>query len=62
MITKSTANYIAAASRDYCRDCTMFRKPSACTLVSGVINLNGHCDYFERKQRLPVRDRNASKT
>ena len=29
-----------------CHDCVHFQPPSGCSIVSGVINKNGVCNYF----------------
>ena len=56
MITKTKANYIEDAKKDFCKDCTMSRREATkCTLVEGVIAPQGHCDYFEAKNKLPTR-------
>jgi hypothetical protein len=33
-----------------CRECTMYRKPAACTLVKSPIKPEDVCMYFERKK------------
>jgi hypothetical protein len=50
MISKRVAEYQSSADTEHCRDCVMLRKPRACTLIIGVINLEGHCKYWEAKK------------
>ena len=54
-ITKAEANYFNGSPIEQCKDCSMFKPNSAaCTLVIGQIMPKGHCDYFDRKNKLPV--------
>ena len=53
-ISKQEANYRSVAKVEHCRDCDMFVKPAACTLVIGTIYPAGHCKYWEAKNKLPV--------
>lgn len=46
--TKADADYIDNADAEFCRDCTMFRKPNQCTAVEGDISRGGHCRFFDR--------------
>ena len=56
-ITKAEANYINSSPIQHCKDCTMYKASSnACSLVLGQIMPKGHCDYFELKNKLPVKD------
>ena len=55
MISKSKADYTENAKKDFCKDCTMSRREATkCKLVEGDIKPNGHCDYFEAKNKLPT--------
>lgn len=56
MITKEEAEYVDRALKDWCKDCTMFRKPISCTLVKGDIKRLGHCKYYEAKKGLPIKE------
>jgi hypothetical protein len=47
LATKHQANYRGGNSRYHCAICTMFVKPSACTVVRGHISPQALCDYFE---------------
>jgi hypothetical protein len=47
LATKHQANYRGGNSRYHCAICTMFVKPSACTVVRGHISPRALCDYFE---------------
>lgn len=58
-ITKDEADYKGPRERAQanerepdrdCDDCTMFQKPSRCSLVIGHIDPEGVCKYFERKK------------
>lgn len=56
-IAKTKAEY-RMQSKDknkYCRYCSMYRIPNACTLVIGYIYDKGTCKFWER--RLPVAER-----
>lgn len=54
MITKLVANYHQAKTtydrNRYCKDCSMFRHGSACTLVKGSIDPEWTCDNYEAKR------------
>lgn len=57
-VSKEKAKYQNSPKEgDMCRNCTMFRPPSSCTTVEGVINPKGWCKYFEQKERTPLIDR-----
>jgi len=45
-----TANYRAGSGDRRCKNCTMFRPPSACTAVQSPIRPEDVCDYFQRKR------------
>jgi len=50
-IGKGEANYQYKPKQfQRCGNCSMFVKPSSCTLVSGDISFHGWCKYWERKK------------
>ena len=54
-ISKEAAGYIdEARGKRKCEDCSMFADPNKCTLVRGHIEPEGHCSYWEAKNKLPV--------
>lgn len=49
-MTKKTAKYTDRAPGERCcADCSMFRKPSECTLVDGKISPEGWCRHWAKK-------------
>lgn len=50
-MSKIEANYVdQSAGSAHCKECTMFRKPNACTLVQGNISPEGWCNHYEAKK------------
>lgn len=49
--TKAEAKY-QTQSRDgqSCATCTMFRPPSGCTAVQGVVKRGGWCRYYKQEK------------
>lgn len=48
--SKAKVHYRGGHGDHYCRNCTMFRSPNACTAVEGYISPEGLCDLFKRKR------------
>jgi hypothetical protein len=46
-LKRVVANYRAGKGDRRCRNCTRFRPPSACTLLSGKISPLAMCRHFE---------------
>jgi hypothetical protein len=59
MISKQRANYKERSSIAHCKDCSMFKAPHECTYVKGFIYREGTCEYWQPKNKLPVRKRAA---
>lgn len=48
MVSKESVNYRPAESMDRrCGNCSMFREPSGCTLVAGIIRRDDVCDEWD---------------
>jgi hypothetical protein len=51
-IDKADADYVGhPVAGEQCSGCTMFDAPNACSLVRGDISPDGHCRFFEAKER-----------
>ena len=55
-ISKEEANYVDKdrTCKQPCKNCSMFFKQVACSLVEGKIAPGGHCKYWEARNKLPV--------
>ena len=50
-VSKQKAGYSGGMKRAHCAICRHFRPPEGCEVVTGRINPQAWCKYFEKKEK-----------